>query len=93
MPDIEITNNTEASRYELRIDGELASVAEYTPSGGRLVFDHTETLTGFRGRGLAAKLVSFALDDVKKRNVGVVPSCWFVADFIEEHPEFSELVS
>jgi len=93
MSDIEITNNTEANRYELRVDGELASIAEYTPSGGRLVFDHTETLPAFRGRGLAAKLVAAALADVRERKFGVVPSCWFVAEFIDEHPEFGELVS
>ncbi len=90
---IEITHNTDQHRYELRVDGELASVAEYTRAGGRFVFDHTETADAFRGRGLAEQLVRAALEDVRSRNAGVVPSCWFVAEFIEEHPEFGDLVA
>jgi len=93
MPDIDITHNEQAHRYELRLDGELVCIADYTPSGGRFVFDHTESFPAFRRRGLAAKLVAAALEDVRQRKIGVVPSCWFVAEFIDENPEFSELVS
>ena len=90
--DVDITHNAERHRYELRVDGELASIAEYTPAGARFVFDHTETAAAFRGRGLAEKLVRAALEDVRKRNGGVVPSCSFVAEFMDEHPEFADLL-
>src|ERR1041385_6085234 len=93
MSDIEITHNEAARRYELRVGSEVASVADYQPDGAVWVFDHTETDPRFRGRGLAAKLVRWALDDVKGRGVKIVPTCCFVADFVEAHAEYASLVA
>ena len=85
--------NDDASRYELYVSGELASLADYRRTGETLEMHHTETRDTFRGRGLAAELVRQALDDVRERNLHVVPSCWFVADFIEANPEYADLVA
>jgi len=90
---VEVTHNAEKRRYELRVEGELASIAEYASNERVLVFDHTETSGNFRGRGLARRLVETALDDVRKRDLKVVPSCWFVAGFIQDHPEYQDLVA
>jgi uncharacterized protein len=88
-----IIHNTGQNRYELFVDDELASVAEYRTEDGRVVFEHSETGVAFRGRGLAAELVGWALDDVRARGLKVVPQCSFVADFIEHHPEYQDLLS
>jgi predicted GNAT family acetyltransferase len=88
-----ITHNESQRRYELEIDGELAAIAEYTPSDGTLIFDHTYTEPAFRGRGLAAQVVRAALDDVRKGGHKIVPSCWFVAEFIDENPAYADLVA
>jgi hypothetical protein len=87
-----VVHNPDESRYELYLDDELASVADYQSAGDHLDFDHTETADRFRGRGLAAELVGWALDDVRKRGSKVVASCWFVADFIADHPEYRALL-
>ena len=86
-------HNADENRYELYVGDALASLAEYHPSGNQLVFTHTETLGRYRGRGLAARLVRWALDDVRSRGCLVVARCWFVAEFIEEHPEYRDLVA
>jgi predicted GNAT family acetyltransferase len=91
--DSRVVHNDDASRYELYVEGELASIADYRRQDGALVMHHTETRGAFRGRGLAATLVRGALDDVRERKLRVVPSCWFVADFIEAHPEYADLVA
>jgi predicted GNAT family acetyltransferase len=44
-----------------------------------------------RGRGLGERLIQEALDDVRSRGQQVVPRCWFVAEFIDAHPEYKEL--
>lgn len=88
---IRMVHNAGERRYELYVGSDLASIAEYSPAGETLVFDHTETNRRFRGRGLAARIVAFALDDVRARALSVVPVCWFVADFIDEHPEYADL--
>ncbi len=75
------------------MDGSLASIADYRMEGDSVVIFHTETSDEFRGRGLAAELVQWTLDDVRKQGLKVVPDCWFVADYIEAHPEYRDLVA
>jgi uncharacterized protein len=89
----QVVHNDEASRYELYVGGELASLADYRQRDGTLVMHHTETRDAYRGRGLAAVLVRGALEDIRERDLKVVPSCWFVADFIEANPEYRDLVA
>lgn len=88
----QIVHNAEANRYELYCEGELASLAEYRRAGSRMIFDHTETRPQFQGRGLAAEVVEYAMKDVRERELTVVPQCWFVRQFIDEHPEYGDLL-
>jgi uncharacterized protein len=46
-----------------------------------------------RGKGLGAELVRHALDDVRGSGGKVVADCWYVAEFIAEHPEYGDLVA
>lgn len=62
-----------------------------TPQPPRLAFPHTEIVSARRKQGLGAQLVQGALDDVRRKGAKVVPVCWFVAEFIEEHPEYADL--
>lgn len=87
----EVRDNPQRSRYELLIDGEVVGVADYDGEGDVLVFPHTEIEPARRGSGLGAELVRGALDDVRRRGRRVVPSCWYVAQFIDEHPEYADL--
>jgi hypothetical protein len=89
----ELRRNESAGRYELLLDGELAALVEFHIDGDRVVFPHTETMPALRGRGLAAQVVRFALDDVRPSGRMVVPACWFVAEFIDGHPEYADLLA
>jgi predicted GNAT family acetyltransferase len=89
----EMRNNPEQCRYELAIDDELVGIAEYRVVGQIVVFPHTEIERSRRGQGLGARLVQFALDDVRSTNRRVAPQCWYVADFIAAHPEYADLAS
>jgi predicted GNAT family acetyltransferase len=89
----ELRNNREQSRYELEIDDELVGIADYRIVGDTVVFPHTEIARDRRGEGLGAQLVQFALDDVRSTSRRVVPQCWYVAEFISEHPEYADLAS
>jgi predicted GNAT family acetyltransferase len=87
----EVRDNPEKSRYELLEDGRLLGVADYRPMGETLAFSHTEIVPSRRRQGLGAALVQGSLDDVRRQGAKVVPVCWFVAEFIEEHPEYTDL--
>ena len=90
---VAITHEPDRSRYELCVDDEPVGIADYVVRDGRVVLSHTEILPTHRGRGLAARLVRYALDDVRRSGRPVVASCWYVADFIDEHPEYRDLVA
>jgi predicted GNAT family acetyltransferase len=89
----EITFNEQAGRFELRLDGVLASIADYRVLGDRVMMPHTVTSLGYRGQGLAAEVVRAALDDARTRGLQVVPMCSFVAEFIDENPEYQDLTA
>ena len=89
----ELRNNHRQSRYELAIDDVLVGFADYRVRGDVVVFPHTEIEHSRRGQGLGARLVQYALDDVRATNRRVDPQCWYVAEFIAERPEYADLVS
>ena len=89
----EVRQNSEASRYEILQDGRVVGIAEYLDRGEVLVFHHTEIDAPLRGDGLGAELVQAALDDVRAQGRRIVPTCWYVAEFVADHPAYSDLLA
>lgn len=88
----EVTFNDVRERYEITVDGDVAGFADAKVSkDGIRLFDHTVVKPEFRGQGLAGELVGKALDDVREQGQKVVAACWYVADFIEAHPDYADL--
>jgi uncharacterized protein len=88
-----VVKNPAEQRYELTVDGELIGIADFQVVGDRVIFPHTEIVRERRGNGFGAILVRAALDDVRSTGRQVVPHCWFVAQFIDEHPEYQDLLA
>ncbi|MDR1853074.1 MAG: N-acetyltransferase [Propionibacteriaceae bacterium] len=89
----EIKLNEEQSWYEVDIDGKLAALTHFTQNGNISIFDHTETEPAYEGQGLAAKVVQFALDDVRAKGGKIWPLCPFVLSWLRKHPDYSDLVA
>jgi uncharacterized protein len=88
------THETDANRYVMKIDGELVAVADYAINGNAISFNHTFTNPKLRGHGYAGQVVEFAMDDVEKSSERhVVPMCWYVAKWFDEHPERAALLT
>jgi predicted GNAT family acetyltransferase len=90
--DVEVTNNPEEHRYDVRADGDLAGYTVYRERPGLIVFVHTEIGPRFEGQGLASQLIRAALEDAKGRELQVLPFCPFVNGYIDRHREYVELV-
>lgn len=88
-----VTKNEEAGRYELHVDGDLVGIADYVERDGTVVLPHTVIDGSRRGQGLGAVLVQGALDDIRPTGRTVVPSCWYVAEFIDENPSYKDLLA
>ena len=89
--DAQVVHKPDLARYELRVDGHLRGVADYRDLDGRVVFTHTEVDVPLRGQGYSNTLVRFALDDVRASSKRAGATCWFVAEFAEQHPEYADL--
>ena len=89
----DVRRNDEKSRYELFVDDRLVGFADFRVEGRTVIFPHTEIEADRRGRGLGAILVRGALDDVRSTGRSVLALCWYVARFIDEHPEYNDLLA
>lgn len=87
-----VTDNADESRYELNVDGHVATLA-YHRRGGILYLTHTEVPEALEGRGVGSRIVKHALDTARAAGEKVAPWCPFVRAYIRRHPEYEEIVA
>lgn len=64
----------------------------YRLKEGLIELVHTEIDEEFEGHGLGSRLIAFALEDARERNLAVLPFCPFVNDYIQRHRQYVDLV-
>lgn len=84
---IRVLDVPEHSRFEVRVDGELAGFAEYRRRPGLIAFTHTLIDPRFEGQGLASRMVQMALSEARTAGLAVLPFCPFVRGYIAGHSE------
>lgn len=90
----EFVHDSDAARYTLRIDGDLAAAVDYELNDEAVSFNHTFTASARRGQGLAAEIVEFAVNDVERSSGRrIVPMCSYVGKWFDEHPERAPLLT
>jgi uncharacterized protein len=87
-----VRDNKALSRFELDADGAVA-FANYRRTPSAVIITHTETPRALRGRGIASELVEGALRMIRADGLKVIAGCGFVVDYLQKHPEFSDLVA
>ena len=90
---IDVERNDGLSRYEGRIDGELITVVNFVRREDVLDITHTRTRIRWRGRGLAGKVTTAALDDIRAQGWRVHPICPYTVSFLDHHPQYADLRS
>lgn len=89
--DYPITRNDAHDRFETTVDGVLC-VLEYRLRDGVMTITHTGVPDAVGGRGIAAALTRFALDDVRRAGWRVVPACAYSIAWLAKHPDYADLV-
>jgi uncharacterized protein len=93
MPDTSAVSHDPArGRFEIRTDAGTAVLA-YDRRGDVLEMMHTEVPEALEGQGYGATLAEAALDFARRDGARVIPSCPFVAAFIERHQDYADLVA
>lgn len=88
----EVTKNTSKSRYELTVDGEVVGFIDYRLVSDSIELPHTEVDPGHGGHGYGAQLARHALDDVRAQGKKVIPTCPFIARYIEKNEQYQDLL-
>jgi len=87
-----VQDNPDDSRYELLLDDRVVGEILYRLTPDHMVLIHTEVLPSLENKGLGARLVAGALNDIRARGLRVVPFCPFVRSYIRRHPDYADLV-
>lgn len=91
--DVRVVRNDEAMRYEAWKGQELAGVLTFTRTGDGLDLQHTVVEREFRGQGVGERLAEQAMESARDRGETIMPTCPFLADYVEQHPEYADLVA
>ena len=92
--DVRVIDNPDQSRYEGWSGDALVGLADYYSAGEGIVsIPHTEVDAAYQGQGIAGVIVQFALDDLRDRGIRVIPACPYVRHWIEQHPEYADLLA
>lgn len=83
----------ERGRFEIRDGDRVVGLASYHVDDGVMTLPHTEIDPAMGGRGLGTTLVAGVLDAARERGLHVLPYCSFVRHYIQQHPDYVDLVA
>lgn len=92
MQSPDFTHNRERARFEIRLDGEVVGKTYYREDAVRRLFTHTEVDPAHQGKGLATRLIEFALADTRDANLRISAECPSVSAFLARHHEYDDIV-
>lgn len=94
MVDVRVRDVSEEKRFVAEVDGEVVGFAAYELEAGVITFTHTVVDDAVEGQGVGSALVRTALDAVGQAGQRRVdPQCPFVAEWIERHPDYRDLLA
>ncbi len=87
-----VVHNQARRRFELATESGTAVLEYAEKPGGVLDLYHTLVPRADRGKGAGRTLVREAMEYARAHRVHIIPTCPYVAAWIERHPEFEALV-
>lgn len=87
-----ITHDAAARRFTLMVDGH-ACVVDYRLVDHVMSITHTGVPEAVGGRGIAARLVTAALEFARRGGLKVRPACSYAEHFMRTHPEYDGLLA
>jgi predicted GNAT family acetyltransferase len=82
----EIVHDETRQRFSTGRDGDASYMVYRRIDDTTVDFVSTYTPRALRGRGIAARVVKRALEWADSEGLRVIPTCWFVAEYVERNP-------
>ena len=93
MSEFVVTHDLANQRFNGFADGTLVGFVDYSVTEGEFDLYHTEVFPQFGGQGYGSMLVRQTLDQIHAmEGETVIPTCPFVARFIDRHPDYAVLI-
>ncbi len=89
---MEILHDIQKQKFYVVVDG-LESHLEYVKMENVLNLIHTYVPDALRGKGIAGEVVKAALTYAEENELKIIPSCSYVAAYIQRHKEYENLVA
>jgi len=87
-----VRHEPENSRFVVEVGDDLALLEYSSFDDETLEYSHTFVPPALRGQGIASHLTEHALQYALDNELAVIPSCPFVAAFIQSNPKYRKLV-
>ena len=91
--DTKVVDVPERGRFEVRVDDRVVGLASYHVDGSTMTLPHTEVDPSVGGQGIGSALVAGVPEAARERGLTVLPYCSFIRHYIQQHPEYMDLVA
>jgi len=88
----ELVLNEAENQFEIHIEDQTAFV-EFVRKGKKIYLTHTEVPKALEGRGIASALIDKTLHYIKANQLILIPSCSFVAAYVNKNSEWYSILS
>ncbi len=89
---LKVVNNKKNFRFEIHFENGESAILEYRWLKGSMVLMRTLVPENMRGKGIGGALVKYVLEHARKHHLKVIVYCPFVSKYIQDHPEYADLV-
>lgn len=89
-----VTENLEDPKhgnYEVVVDGEAKAYMKFSRLEKVLILHHTEVKPALRGKGIAMKLLTYAVEDARNRGLKINALCPFSRKTLESDSKYSDV--
>lgn len=87
-----VIHDEKVNRFEVLESGQIAFI-QYNERNGVIDMIHTFVPRQLEGQGVGSALTRYALEYARDEHLKVIPSCSFIATYIDRHNEYKDLLA
>lgn len=90
---LRLDHDEDRGRYGLWHGATYIGFLGYSVEGEVATLQHTIINEEYGRHGYARALVTLVLEDMRARNLKIIPECSYVQDYLRRYPEYNDLLA